>query len=254
VPANRGARSTIQGAETFYQGDNRGVDPLYCDINNCGGNAVYGRKPRRCKMSETAREFAANYRKPPLHTRFKKGQSGNPRGRPVKNLAELLAAALNENVTVTENGKRRQVTKREAVIAQLVNKSASAEPAGHQDADRDAAGDRTKDGSGAAREKPLRPLRSGGVSAADHAAAPQHVPRLSRAAQEWPPLWSIFAHGVERAQWPSRRQRASCSAFDHIDGHGPDFRVVAPPQRQNQAKHNPIKHNIGSSLGLQSSP
>jgi hypothetical protein len=30
-------------------------------------------------------------------------------------------------VTVTENGKRRQVTKREAVIAQLVNKSAAAE-------------------------------------------------------------------------------------------------------------------------------
>jgi len=39
----------------------------------------------------------------------------------------LLAAALNEKVTVTENGKRRQVTKREAVIAQLVNKSAAAE-------------------------------------------------------------------------------------------------------------------------------
>jgi len=39
----------------------------------------------------------------------------------------LLAAALNEKVTITENGKRRQVTKREAVIAQLVNKSASAE-------------------------------------------------------------------------------------------------------------------------------
>ena len=39
----------------------------------------------------------------------------------------MLAAALNEKVTVTENGKRRQVTKREAVIAQLVNKSASAE-------------------------------------------------------------------------------------------------------------------------------
>jgi len=38
-----------------------------------------------------------------------------------------LAAALNEKVTVTENGKRRQITKREAVIAQLVNKSAAAE-------------------------------------------------------------------------------------------------------------------------------
>jgi Family of unknown function (DUF5681) len=79
------------------------------------------------KMSETKREYAANYRKPPEHTRFKKGQSGNPRGRPAKNLPALLAAALNEKVTITENGKRRQVTKREAVITQLVNKSASAE-------------------------------------------------------------------------------------------------------------------------------
>jgi hypothetical protein len=44
-----------------------------------------------------------------------------------KNLPALLAAALNEKVTVTENGKRRQITKREAVITQLVNKSAAAE-------------------------------------------------------------------------------------------------------------------------------
>ena len=44
-------------------------------------------------MPETKREYAANYRKPPLHTRFKKGQSGNPRGRPKKNLPALLVAA-----------------------------------------------------------------------------------------------------------------------------------------------------------------
>jgi hypothetical protein len=78
-------------------------------------------------MSEIEDQDATNYRKPPLHTRFKKGQSGNPRGRPKKNLAALLAAALNEQVTATVDGKRKQVTKKEAVITQLVNKSASAE-------------------------------------------------------------------------------------------------------------------------------
>ena len=78
-------------------------------------------------MSEAGREYAVNYRKPPLHTRFKKGQSGNPRGRPAKHLPALLIAALNEPVYVTTNGRRRRITKREAVIAQLVNKSASAD-------------------------------------------------------------------------------------------------------------------------------
>jgi hypothetical protein len=78
-------------------------------------------------MSEAEREYAANYRKPPLHTRFKKSQSGNPRGRPKKNLPGLLVAALNEPVFVTTNGRRRKTTKREAVIHQLVNKSTSAD-------------------------------------------------------------------------------------------------------------------------------
>jgi hypothetical protein len=39
----------------------------------------------------------------------------------------LLNDALNETVTITANGRRRKITKREAVIKQLVNKSASAD-------------------------------------------------------------------------------------------------------------------------------
>src|SRR6516162_9593437 len=65
--------------------------------------------------------------RPPLHTRFKKGQSGNPRGPRHKNLPALLVAALDEPVVVTSGGERRRITKREAVIAQLVDKSAGAD-------------------------------------------------------------------------------------------------------------------------------
>jgi precorrin-4 methylase len=69
------------------------------------------------------------YGRPPCHTRFVKGQSGNPRGRPpgAKNLSTLLSEALNETVIVTENGGRRKVTKRQAIITQLVNRSATAD-------------------------------------------------------------------------------------------------------------------------------
>jgi hypothetical protein len=74
-------------------------------------------------------DYAVGYGKPPRHSRFTKGQSGNPRGRPAgaKNLKTLLSEALNEPVIVTENGGRRKVSKREAIITQLVNRSATAD-------------------------------------------------------------------------------------------------------------------------------
>src|SRR5712691_6940706 len=78
-------------------------------------------------MSETQHDYEVGYGKPPVRSRFKKGQSGNPRGPRAKNLPALLVAALNEPVFVTANGRRRRITKREAVVAQLVNKSASAD-------------------------------------------------------------------------------------------------------------------------------
>jgi hypothetical protein len=75
------------------------------------------------------RDCKVGYKKPPEHTRFKKGQSGNPGGRPrgAKNLATLVGQALDQKVSVTEQGRRRKVTKREAIITQLVNKSAQAD-------------------------------------------------------------------------------------------------------------------------------
>jgi len=75
------------------------------------------------------RDYEIGYGKPPRHTRFKPGQSGNPRGRPSgsKNLKTLLSDALNEPVVIADNGGRRRVSKREAIVAQLVNRSATAD-------------------------------------------------------------------------------------------------------------------------------
>ena len=79
--------------------------------------------------SENKGDYEVGYGKPPRDTRFPKGQSGNPRGRPSgdKNLKTLLSEALNEPVIVTENGGRRKVSKRQAIITQLVNRSATAD-------------------------------------------------------------------------------------------------------------------------------
>jgi hypothetical protein len=65
-------------------------------------------------MSDTDSDYKVGPGKPPLHTRFKKGQSGNPLGRQAKNLPALLIEALNQPVAITENGRRRKFTKCEA--------------------------------------------------------------------------------------------------------------------------------------------
>src|SRR6266851_4390533 len=75
---------------------------------------------------DNERDYEVGYGRPPRHTRFEPGRSGNPRGRPggSKNLSSLLSEALNEPVIVVENGRRRKITKRRAIIKQLVNGSA----------------------------------------------------------------------------------------------------------------------------------
>jgi uncharacterized protein DUF5681 len=71
--------------------------------------------------------YQVGYRKPPANTRFKKGQSGNPKGRPkgALNLDTVLARALREQVIVQEGGRRKKITKLEAAVKQLANKAAS---------------------------------------------------------------------------------------------------------------------------------
>ena len=67
------------------------------------------------------------YGKPPRHTQFRKGVSGNPRGRPkgTRTWATILKRTLQERVVINENGVRKTVTKLEAMFKQWGNKAAS---------------------------------------------------------------------------------------------------------------------------------
>jgi hypothetical protein len=68
-----------------------------------------------------AKTDGTGYKRPPVHSRFKPGQSGNPSGRAKgsKNLKTLLHQILNEQIAL-QDGSRSKVTKAEAVMRRLV--------------------------------------------------------------------------------------------------------------------------------------
>jgi hypothetical protein len=89
---------------------------------------ITGRNVNRCRfVSDTPPDYRVGYKQPPLHSRFKKGQSGNPEGgrrrpRPDRRLVALLEAALNARMA---RRRRRPLTRRQAVVVGLVEKSAA---------------------------------------------------------------------------------------------------------------------------------
>lgn len=74
-------------------------------------------------MSETEPDAKVGYGKPPQTTRFARGKSGNPRGRPKGRHREApYDAVLGQMVTIREGGVDRKVTAAEAFLLHLAKK------------------------------------------------------------------------------------------------------------------------------------
>jgi Family of unknown function (DUF5681) len=82
---------------------------------------------RKSVRKDTETEsYEVGYCKPPKSAQFKKGTSGNPSGRSKKALhfGALVMRELKSPVVIDEGGKRKVITKEEAIAKQLVNGAA----------------------------------------------------------------------------------------------------------------------------------
>jgi hypothetical protein len=73
--------------------------------------------------SDSSDDYDVGFKKPPTHTQFKKGQSGNPKGRPKgsTNLKTEINKVFDERIPVQRGGRQRFITGKRAVLTKIRN-------------------------------------------------------------------------------------------------------------------------------------
>lgn len=80
------------------------------------------KRKRPKKAERVLGDYEVGYCKPPQATKWTEGFCPNPRGRPKKSksLDEHLEDALNERIRVQQGGRSKKVTRKEALVKQLL--------------------------------------------------------------------------------------------------------------------------------------
>ncbi len=75
-------------------------------------------------------DYATGYGRPPVHSRWKPGQSGNPKGRPALSgdPAENAHKLFNEQIVVPLHGKPTRMTVGEAFVRQMMKAALAGNP------------------------------------------------------------------------------------------------------------------------------
>jgi hypothetical protein len=84
---------------------------------------VPGRAVVADRIRLRTRDYTVGYGRPPKATQFKKGQSGNPKGRSKgsRSIGATLQAIIGQKIAVTEHGTTRRIPALEVMLRRLTN-------------------------------------------------------------------------------------------------------------------------------------
>ena len=97
------------------------------DHHNAAPQAV---APDAIGQAADREPYAVGYGRPPLHSRFKPGQSGNPKGRAKgsRNLRTILKQVSNEQIQIREGDRTRRMSMMEALVRTTYTRAFKGDP------------------------------------------------------------------------------------------------------------------------------